>query len=267
MAQAQINAPRGVEVTEEVKRLAKVCAAEGGIAAAIKDMSDKVRERLKDYLRSLSDRVRGSATSAVSSARDAGQDVVEDNPRLKRFAGQYGYLEEEDTARCPWDKVRRRLLNNNGRYLVLVEEMNLGGILFSVDKQGNPLFADDDKEPIMTNMNYADTRKAVYLKNQKGNWEANNMSGYEMFPYAGGEDGYDKSPEILAFEKFTRRPFVVSSTRKEWRSSWLESGASPRWPRYVSFSPKDNCAVVRDGLPGACDSTRGVRRLLRVKES
>lgn len=243
------------EATKEVKQ-DDVCVDGGETAEEIHGILDKTRAE--------------SAGLQVSSGKDAGKDAVDVDKRLERFENQYRRLTAEHKALCTWNKVRARLLNNNGRYLALADKMNLGGVLFGVDIQGNPLFADDGEEPIMTDLNYGDTRKKVYLNDPQGQWEADNMSGYEMFPYAGGEDGYDKSYEILAFERFTEKPFVVSPNRDEWRSSWLESGENPTGPRRVVFHPDfpdfAHTRVYGDD-PESHSPARGVRRLLRVKES
>lgn len=272
MSERQEQGGAGREVTPQIKALAGRCVTEGLTAAEITDISDEVRADVAAYLRYLGGQAE-SGNPEVSPQQDAGQDIVEEDSRLKRFVGQYQRFSAEDKVRCPWANVRARLLNNNGRYLAFAEGMNLGGILFGVDKQGNPLFADVDKDPKNLphcGLNYPDTRNAVYLKDPQGEWVPDNMTGYEMFPYDGAKDGHarsDKSFEIMDFERFTGEPFVVSPDRREFRSSWLESGENPKFPRYVEFvSGVGSTSVDRD-YPLAHSLGRGVRRLLRVKES
>lgn len=147
-------------------------------------------------------------------------------------------------------------------YLRLAEDMHKRGVLFGVDAKGNPLFADGGEEPIMTDMNYGDTRRAVYSKDKEGK----DPTGYEMFPYS-GEHG--KSPEIQMFEGFTGKPFVKSPHGDAWRASWLESDNNPSRPRCIGFVPHlefERAGVYID-VPHKVSSARGVRRLLRVKKT
>lgn len=144
MAELQNNAPGKVEATDEVKRLAVICVTEGKTAAEIEDVSDKIRNALGAYLRCLGGQAE-SVEPQVSSGQAAGKDVVEADQKLKqlkRFEDQYQRFSAEDKIRWPWEIVRARLLDNNGRSLALAEEMNSGGILFGIDEKGNPLIAD-----------------------------------------------------------------------------------------------------------------------------
>jgi hypothetical protein len=269
--EAQPKGTGRVEVTEEVKKLAGRCVAEGIAAAEIQDVSDETKAQLSAYLRSLGGKAEepeatGGAAADPVDRKEASETA---DPRLTRFVEQYNAsgFSAESRTRCRWEEVQARLLANNGHYLALAEAMNGGGVLFGVDAEGNPLIADVDGDPMNLphcGLNYGDTRKAVYLKDTRGEWKPDNMSGYEMFPYAGN---YDKSPEILAFEQYTGQPFVVSPNKDQWRSSWLESGLSPAWPRFVDFDPFGGHARVDADYPEDSDPRRGVRRLLRVKKS
>lgn len=205
------------------------------------------------------------ACATVTVAETHVTEVIEEDPRLQRFAKYYKRILPEDKARCSWQEVKERLLANNGHYLALANAMNEGGILFGVDKDGNPLIADDGKGPIMTGMNYCDTRKKVYFKDD----ECKDPTGYEMFPFSDNfERDMRKSPEIRAFERFTLKPFIVSHDRGRWLCSWLESGENPsRFPYLIDLQPYHRNAYVQGSTEFFRDPRCGVRRLLRVKKS
>ena len=188
--------------------------------------------------------------------------------RLASYSSQYEELDRESKARCSWEELKSRLLANNGRNLGLAEGLNQKGVLFGVDNNGNPLIADAGDEPLMTGMDYPDTRNRVMYE-----YEGNEMvkekgkpvpTGYELFPYEGD---YEKSVEIKMYEQNTGNPIVASSYRKEWRSIWLESGQNPSWPRNARFYPDRGNADVNLDYPRFNLPERGVRRLLRVKKS
>jgi hypothetical protein len=183
------------------------------------------------------------------------------------YKSQYEKMDAYSKSRCSWKELVGRLLADGGKYLSLAEGLNEHGVLFGVDLDGNPLFADGGEEPIMTGMNYVDTRNRVFYKydgeNIKKEGEKPVRTGYEMFPCCVGAAG----SEIRMFEAVTGKPFVKSLNGKGWRSSWLESGEMPPWPWYAYFRSKHGDVVVRNAGPQKPDARRGVRRLLRVRKS
>ncbi len=200
------------------------------------------------------DSVRSDVTEALSA------EAVPEVAGLARFKAQYEGLEPEYRFGCAWSEVETRLLANDGHYLRLAEAMEKGGVLFKVDKVGNPLIADGGVEPIMTGMNYADTRKAVMFAEKEGRQVP---TGYELFPNSGG---YEKDSEILVFKRATNEHFIRSGNKKEFRGSWLESGENPDRPWCAFFDPDYGYVRVDYGNPRISGSTLGVRRLLRVKK-
>lgn len=191
---------------------------------------------------------------------------IEEDCRLVSYRVDYDRWAKQDKKKCPWKKIKRMLLSHENFYLGRAEAMVKGGVLFGIDAECNPLIADSGHEPIMTNMNYSDTRRAVYFADA----ECQQPTGYEMFPYAGN---CSRSLEIYAFEKFTGRPFVVSLSRYGWQSAWLENGEKPIYnPRVAGFSPEfgsgrgSSTSYVGTCNPKDKCPERGTRRLLRLKE-
>lgn len=210
------------------------------------------------------DQVRGKAHPLESADAD---------PRLAVFQADY----EKDATlkgKILWVEIRNRLLANNGRYLALALAMEQGGELFGVDAEGNPLICDRGDEPIMKGMNYQNTRARVLYQHAHGQMIVDKggqpalRTGYEMFPmppYYSSD--YDKSPEVLQYEAHTGKPFVKDPNEREWRSSWLESGETRSWIRVVDFSPSKGGAGGDVDSPGNAHPSRGVRRLLRVRNA
>lgn len=199
-------------------------------------------------------------------------EAAELDPRLKTFKADYD-SDASLKGKITWQEIKARLLANNGHYLALAQAMEQGGVLFGVDKSGNPLIADRGDEPIMKGMSYKDTRDRVLYKHDRydrdGQMQRDESgqpisTGYEMFPYI---PNYDKSPEITDYETHTGKPFVKSPKGGEFRSSWAESGEAPSWPRFVRFNPGFGSANVDSGYPQLEAYNRGVRRLLRVKKT
>jgi len=219
---------------------------------------------------------RESVDKAMQSVGVKGQSVVEEKEltpeqaerELDPIKAQYEKMDQVSQARCSWEELVRRIIANNGYNLGLVHGLNNNGVLFGVDKEGNPLFADRGDEPVMTGMNYPDTRNRVLYK-----YDGEEMvrregepvrTGYEMFSYS---RGYAKSEEIEMYEKNTGRPFVKSPNGDEMRMSWLESGEYPERPRHALFNPHSGRVGVDHADPGAKGPDRGVRRLLRLRSS
>jgi|WetSurMetagenome_2_1015567.scaffolds.fasta_scaffold41977_3 hypothetical protein len=188
--------------------------------------------------------------------------------RVDAYKSQYGKLDADSKSRCSWEELRNRMTAKNGYYLRLAEALYGNGVLFGIDKEGNPLFADGGEEPIMTGMNYMNTRNRVLYKHKGSEMIRENgkpvFTGYEMFPYSGE---YDKSPEIKMFEAATGKPFVKSPDGDEWRGLWLESGENPDLPRDADFDPSNGDVYVNFDNPLSYNPLLGVRRLLRVKKS
>jgi len=225
-----------------------------------KKAADQIPARLQERIAALGG-VRSDVKESLS-AKDVPAEPAPEVTGIARFKEQYEMWKPEHKANCQWQEVESRLLANDGHFLKLAEAMHQGGILFGVDKAGNPLIADGGVEPIMAGMNYADTRRAVMFKEIEGGQAP---TGYELFPYS---DNYQKSAEISAFEDFTKEPFIRSENKKEYRSSWLESGEDPDWPRGAFFSPGSGLVYEDDDVSTALSDPRlGVRRLLRVKKS
>jgi len=125
----------------------------------------------------------------------------------------------------------------------------------------------------MKGMNYKNTRDRVLWKHDRNDIQGKMIideagksiaTGYEMFPYVGD---YGKSDEIKQYETHTGKHFVQSPDQKEWRSSWLESGKHPSWPRNVSSRLRDGDSSVGNDYPYFEYADRGVRRLLRVEKA
>lgn len=195
--------------------------------------------------------VSGPAAGAVEVAEP--QETAE-AAALLRYKGQYDKLSNEVQSRCTWEELSSRLNAKDSHYLNLAIAMQDRGELVHVDKDGNPVFRDGGVEPVMTGMNYNKAREALYGKDYK---EGTVHHGYEM---------PNSEKEIREIEKFTKRPFVASDNRKEWRSSWMESGKNPSFARNADFRPSDgNVNVYGVYNPSYGNSNRGVVRLLRVK--
>ena len=201
---------------------------------------------------------------------DAVIETVEADPYLARYAAQYQRMSEEDKGRMTWQEIKERLEANESRYLNLAKAMEQGGVLFGVDRAGNPLIADAGDEPIMKGMNYWNTREAVYGK-------AGEETGYEMFKVTIGD--YEKTEEICAYEKATGKPFVFCPEtdkegkkipeKKRWKSSWLDN--RPNVDKTLSktltlcFNPHSGkTCMFNDDSSMEDVNRRGVRRLLRV---
>ncbi len=194
-------------------------------------------------------------------------EIAAEDPRLQRYRTQYEFLFDPSLkAKCLWIEIKDRLLAKDGKFLKLAEGMVEGGVLFGVDDNGNPLFADGGEEPIMKGMSYSDTRNRVlyqydgYKMKKEGGQAV--PTGYEMFPHT-GHNG--KSAEIIMFERTMNRPFIQSANDK-WCSSWLESGEDPTSSGFALYNPSIEHVEITDYEDNADSAERGVRRLLRVKK-
>lgn len=200
--------------------------------------------------------------------------MMEVHSPLVGYRADFDRMDSRSKARCSWAEISGRLLANDSHYLKLAAAMNENGILFGVDKDGNPLFADGNDGPIMTGMNYKSTRDRVLYKHDEKDETLFDESGklvptgYEMFPYS---EITEKSHEILMLEASTGKPFVKSPDGEKLRSSWVESGENPPWPRVVDFRPTQegdpHKTYMDTDNPQSAKTFRGVKRMLRVKKT
>jgi len=212
--------------------------------------------------RGAKDKTLMEVTRTVSGAE---KEVEEKDFTMKTFKMQYEKLGRELKARCTWVELRNRLFAKNGYYLRLATAMNENVILFGVDKEGNPLFADGD-EPVMKGRDYQDTRNRVlYKSGPSGHQGVPEHTGYEMFPYA---EPYKKSPEIEMFEAATGKPFISwHGENGELCGIWLESGENPLHAYLANKVSHTDLIGIGKVNPSLRSPALGVRRLLRVKKS
>ena len=248
-----------------------------GLIAKAKVQSEKLGVAVDPivFTQRKDDDIEALRAAIAKGQRAVNPEAVELDPRLAIFKADF----DEDPAirgKCSWAEIQTRLLANEGHYLALAKAMNEGGILFGVDTDGNPLFADRGDEPIMKGMNYKDTRDRILYKHDASDKMITDEdgqpvpTGYAMFQYSGN---YDKSEEILQYESHTGKPFIKSSdftksTGEDPCSSWVESGENPLWrPGIVYFNWHGAYARGGHADPQNVSPNCGVRRLLRVKKA
>lgn len=223
---------------------------------------NSVREKIAEDIQSRLFKL----TTATFLAQLEGE-AIKDIPIMRKYRDDYERLDPRIKAMIPWKTVLCRLFANGGRYLELAQEMKDGGVLFGADVNGCPLFADAGDFPIMTGMNYFDTRmRVIYLHDCDGRliFDKNAKmvkSGYEMFPSVGK---FDKSPEILMYEKATGKPFVNCPEGADISSSWLDSGCNGATAVTIVRSYDEAKVMPHCALDVA--AYRGVRRMLRLKK-
>ena len=231
--------------------------------SAVIDLTNYTRDNLAGVLKEMIDNgeISPQDLNAKLRKREKMRDVILEMA-LVRYGAQYEKMDKDSKLRCSREEVENRLLAQDSHYLRLAERLNQKGILFGVDEEGNPLFADGGEGPILIAMTYVDTRNVVLFKSESGKLVE---SGYEMFPYK-SEKSDKKSLEIQMFEAYTGKPFVKSAKGDEWRSSWLESGERPKSPHsaFIPANGRSVSIVICD--QGCKDPERGIRRLLRVKK-
>lgn len=194
-------------------------------------------------------------------------DSAETDPRLFQFREDFD-KDVDLRAKCPWGKIRKRLLDHGEYYLSRALAMEGGGQLFGVDKDGNPLISDRGDEPVMKGMDYRKTRKRVLYEHDadgkivKGAGGHPVFTGYEMFPYL---SAFVKSEEMAQYEIHTGVPFIRPPEGRGWRASWVESTEDPAVARYAYFNSSYQCVYMDSCDPSSKDADRGVRRLLRVR--
>lgn len=274
------------QVDRHVRDLAVSCARDGVRVADLSGVPASVREEVGAYLASL---IIPSSKGVVAEQEVAGASVVQiaqgvegserkvieidEKQYLQRFKAFYDSdrFPQADRDKCSWQEIESRLLRNNGRYLKLAVAMEKGGILFGVDKDGNPLIADGGDGLMLTGMDYHGVRRAVYYDES-----GDNSTGYEMFPMGPQgrrrtpSDPFDKSQEIQAFEKFINGQLVGSRGMQGQLACWIDTGLGlpPGIGLYVlcnGYGYGGSC-VYGQSL-GASGPTIGTKRLLRVKVS
>lgn len=211
-------------------------------------------------------RILNQSSKPLISEKESQIEPILENPDLARFKADYDRWPDKAKQKCTWDKVQRRFLANDSRYLRLAVAMEQGGVLFGVDQQGNPLVADGGNEPILKGENYQNARKKVMFKKNETGYD--DRTGYELFPYKKITGQPCMSLEISDFQHFTCKPFVVITKPAGLRQqiySWLESGeqASPAY--YIGNS--EGITFIEWDYPLTCTQSCGVRRLLRLRRT
>ncbi len=182
------------------------------------------------------------------------QEWIDTPPELVRFAEMYNKWSPLSKSRLTWKQVKNTMLANNSALLNQVDEISkkLGKpiVMFGA-KDGNILFANGGKGPILTGKRYAQSRQA-----------AKDIE-LELFPY---DPPSAKSEEILMFEEFTGMPIVSSEDGKP--SIWLENGTVQAAGSLVAVAIFDadtqSAEVYYEGIN--CNFTDcGVRGLLKAK--
>ncbi len=179
--------------------------------------------------------------------------VREKDPTLEVYRKQYNCMPSAAQVQCSWEEVKARLLGNSGQDLERAGNIPGGQpVLFGVDKDGNPLIANGGPGPILTGMNYANTRKAVHFAEKDGKPVP---TGYEML---------SEEVDIRTFEAFTGKPVVQLAEGQDWAGIWRESGDNPGWARSARVYAGNTRANLYEYYPGFHDPGLGVRCLLRV---
>jgi hypothetical protein len=194
-------------------------------------------------------------------------------PELAVYHQEYSRLPADVKSRATWEAIAQKLLADDSEKLKLAKSMQGGGELVGIDSVGKALFKDKGVEPVMYGFDKESKLIRIYDREpeQMGKvekWadysevrEQVLKDGYELF----ADDGnYNFSDEMKQAEDHTKEPFVASKDRKEYRTSWLESGDKPDRARGVGFYPDGGHVRVRELYPGRRHGRLGVARLLRV---
>ena len=194
----------------------------------------------------------GKASSKTAKGR--AERVAEETP-LVLYKTHYERWPVKAKKLCEWNEVEKRLLAQDGYYLRLAGAMNKGGVLFGVDKEGNPLVADGGLDPVMKGKNWYETRDEIEMKSKE----------YEMFPCK----ELKKGEEMVAFESFTGEPFVKSHKRRS--ASWIGGyykmiALGLTFVGRAQFDPKTGRVELFESWPDSSEPDRGVRRLLRLRK-
>jgi len=199
------------------------------------------------------------------------------HPELDVYKQEYDRMSDEAKGRCAWKTVAGRLLANNGEKLKKVQEMQGGGQLVGIDKNGKVLFKDKGVEPVIYGFDKEGRLMKIYdydteQVDQVETWadyheirEQVLKDGYELFA---DDDNCEFSDEMRQVEAHTNEPFVASKDGGEWRSTWLESGYKPVTARSAFFIPHSDSYMDSVEIDEDRSNDRGencgAARLLRV---
>jgi len=169
----------------------------------------------------------------------------------------YQNWQPQEKKRAKWNFVENRLLT--GENLARAVSLRLGGILFGLDRKGNPMIADGGVNPVYL----ADTYRRT--------WELMNKNGYGFFDDRENWCFDDLDKEIPKFERFTGEPFVrpLSGDTSEVHV-WNDAGISyyGPWPQNPACCSTYNSNGMTGGERGEIDYPHpeyGIRRLFRAK--
>lgn len=213
------------------------------------------------------ERLRKAFAMYISNETTKFAELVKKYPSLQRYREDYDKWGNGLKIRCSWHTVQDRLLANGAHYLKLAEGLDQGGVMFGVDVEGNPLFADAGKMPGSYEKKYFEARKKTKFFDHE-NETPNIPTGYELFPYAPEKK---KSLEIVLYEKFTGEPFVQPLGEKMRAQCWLEDGDwdSEKNKGNTMVAKYDNriaeVNIIMPELERGDNNTAVVRKLLRLK--
>ena len=280
------------------------------LSAELHRFSDALRAKVQQFRKDIKmDILRGRVGWKAEAAEAGNKPGLSPEPSLlvvrykeialltvdSLYKEQYDSLPDAIKTRCSWKTLRERLLANGVEKLKKTEAMQGKGELFGVDKEGRALFRDKGVEPVMYGFDDKDKLMQIYDRDpeqmkQVKKWanylevhEQVHKDGYELFKFDVLVHDVGFGDEMKQAEKHTKKPFVASKNKKEWRTSWLESGNRPVDPRtppfgvlYAGFHPvwwgcfcrlfhlDSGWVGVHIGPPQCRGSNCGVVRLLRV---
>jgi hypothetical protein len=167
---------------------------------------------------------------------------------LSRYKEMYGRWGAGLKKKCPWKEIERRLLTDMARNLKHTMNMREGSVLFDLDRESNPLFADGGYNLPYQGADYSDARNTIIYENpryQRGS------TSFRLF----------KPGEVIKFEKFTGKPFVTGDL-----ASWIESDEWDNFPLEARHDKKSGEVSVSHCGCTHYDNTRGARRIFVLEE-
>jgi len=196
------------------------------------------------------------------------------SPELAIYKQEYDRMFDDAKERCAWKTVAERLFANNGEKLKLAQSMQGGGELFGIDSEGRALFKDKGVEPVMYGFDKDGKLLQIYDRDQEQMKQVQKWADYFEIREQVLKDGYELfaddncygvySDEMRQATEHTRKPFVASRDRDDWRASWLESGDRSVYARRVYYSPYDGDVHIDVDSPEDRGVHYGAVRLLRV---